>query len=254
MREGTNTKERLSARLSANTQGSRDMNAFLFELAGIDASDSVLELGCGSGSHTRRLAPLVHSIVATDISEELVSVLSRDLADRPNVQVIACDMDGATEKLSARRFDLVTAVYSLYYSRNVGSLVERIARNLLAENGRFLTISPDIGNNAEWYDDLAQVFPIAPDVLQTSGVSRRIVGHVLDNFAKVTCVRFVNEVRYLRLADVMAYYDGCGAYCPAERRGAAERYFARKFEAEGSYSIFKRALAILARDGTPRAK
>ncbi len=247
MQNQTNTQDRLDRRIAANRDGTRDMTAFLLELAHPSGTDAVLDLGCGPGTQVTRLAPLVKSVLALDISEELLAAFSKRLGDHKNVELMASSMDDAAGRLSGRRFDLIQAVYSIYYSNDLGRLIGDIAHRLLAPEGRFLTISPDAGNNAEWYEDLGRIFPVDPDIIRTSDISRRIAGLVLDNFDDVRCVRFVNEIRYQTLADLMAYYDGCGAYCPPEHRAAAEAYFRGRFEAEGHYSIAKRALAITAK-------
>lgn len=248
MQNLTNTQDRLDRRIAANRGGARDMTAFLLDLAQPSGTDAVLDLGCGPGTQVIRLAPMVKSVLALDISEELLAAFSKRLGDHKNVELMACGMDEATARLSGRRFDLIQAVYSIYYSQDLGRLIGDIAHHLLAPGGRFLTISPDIGNNAEWYEDLGRIFPVDREIIGTSGISRRVVGHALDSFADVRCVRFVNEIRYPTVDDLMSYYDGCGAYCPADRRAAAFAHFARRIEAEGHYAITKRALAILARD------
>lgn len=247
MQNQTNTQDRLDRRIAANRQGARDMTAFLVDLAQPSGDDAVLDLGCGPGTQVIRLAPMVRSVLALDISEELLAAFSKRLGDHKNVELMASSMDDAAGRLSGRRFDLIQAVYSIYYSNDLRRLIGDIAHRLLAPQGRFLSISPDVGNNAEWYEDLGRIFPVDPDIIRTSGISRRIAGLVLDNFDDVRCVRFVNEIRYPTLADLMAYYDGCGAYCPAEHRSAAEAYFGRRFEVNGHYAIAKRALAIIAK-------
>jgi SAM-dependent methyltransferase len=243
-----NIDDRLEKRMHANLAGAQDLTAFLKEVAGVRPADRVLDLGCGLGNQVVPLASVVDSVTAVDISRELLDKLAVRLGHHRNVTCVCADMDEAPHQLAGQHFDLVEAVYSLYYSRDISRLVSAIAGELLTDEGRFLTLSPDVGNNAEWFNDLGRIFPVPDDILETSWNSRRrILPHVLDRFDDVRCVRFVNEVGYDSLDALMSYYDGCGHYCPADRRADAQAFFAERFRADGRYVIVKRAMAILGR-------
>jgi demethylmenaquinone methyltransferase/2-methoxy-6-polyprenyl-1,4-benzoquinol methylase len=51
----------------------------------------VLEVACGTGYWTRRIAPLVSSIVACDLTTETLAVAQANQPDHPNVSFIAAD-------------------------------------------------------------------------------------------------------------------------------------------------------------------
>jgi SAM-dependent methyltransferase len=59
-------------------------------LSSLKQQDSyeVLELGCGTGDFTRMFCQPGFSLTAVDISEDLIDIASRNLADNPNVQII----------------------------------------------------------------------------------------------------------------------------------------------------------------------
>ncbi len=60
----------------------------------VDRDDTVLEIGCGVGRMTRRLAELAGHVIATDVSEEMLAGARRNLADRPNVELVRVPGDG----------------------------------------------------------------------------------------------------------------------------------------------------------------
>jgi SAM-dependent methyltransferase len=249
MDNAPNIEDRLDKRIQANAGGARDVNAFLMNLADVRPEDRVLDLGCGNGHQVVPLASCVASITAVDISRERLDELAHRLEGRGRVECLCIDMDYAPGALEGRRFDLIEAIYSIYYSEDIRALVQAIARRLVALRGRFLTLSPDVGNNAEWFDDLNCVFPVPEDILATQWTSqRRVLPHVRDFFRDVQCVPFENAIRYTDLDALMSYYDGCGHYCPTARRSDAAAFFGKRFRTDGSYTIAKRALAIVGRE------
>lgn len=60
----------------------------------LTSSARVLEIGCGVGRMTRRLSELAGSVVATDVSGEMLSRCRRRLADRDNVEYVRVPGDG----------------------------------------------------------------------------------------------------------------------------------------------------------------
>ncbi|WP_157155346.1 class I SAM-dependent methyltransferase [Diaminobutyricimonas sp. LJ205] len=75
--------------------GQREVDHFL-DLAGValGASDTVVEIGCGAGRMTRRLSELAGSVIATDVSGEMLQRAAANLADHDNVGFIELSGDG----------------------------------------------------------------------------------------------------------------------------------------------------------------
>jgi 16S rRNA (adenine1518-N6/adenine1519-N6)-dimethyltransferase len=63
----------------------------IVRLAGVDAGDRVLEIGAGLGSLTLALRERGCSVLALEIDRKLVNVLEREVADDPDVRVVAGD-------------------------------------------------------------------------------------------------------------------------------------------------------------------
>ena len=63
----------------------------IVRLAGVGPDDRVLEIGAGLGSLTLALRERECSVLAVEIDPRLVSILEREMADDPDVRVVAGD-------------------------------------------------------------------------------------------------------------------------------------------------------------------
>ena len=84
-------------------------------MMGVSPSDRVLDLGCGTGWATRRLAGLVSNglAVGVDISDEMVRLARRDSVELENVLFVT----GAADQIPWQEnfFSLLLSVDSAYY-------------------------------------------------------------------------------------------------------------------------------------------
>ncbi len=98
----------------------------------------VLELGAGTGRATEFLARTAGSVVALELSLEMIAVAHRRLADFPHVRLVAGDLRRASFRT---RFDLVVAVddpfVHLTEDADRDRAIANAARHLLP-GGRFL--------------------------------------------------------------------------------------------------------------------
>jgi ubiquinone/menaquinone biosynthesis C-methylase UbiE len=96
--------------------------------------DAVLELGCGTGELSRRLASLARTIVALDVSTEMIRVARSRSAKRPNIEHVVGDMT----RLPLRRaaFDCVVSLNTLHHVDTVHAL--RAMREALRPGGTLL--------------------------------------------------------------------------------------------------------------------
>lgn len=248
MRNTSNTVEQLALRIDCNQTGSNDLDAFLINAAAPRQDDRALDLGCGSGKQLKNVAPLVSSIVGLDLSPKLIEEVGKqNIAG--NIRLVVGSMDNVTD-LITETFTLVYSCYALYYSSDVNALVNKVSRVLLEPTGRFFVVSPDAGNNEEWFFDLQQMYSLPDDILYSQKVTRDLIlPAILDNFGKVTCMRFENIIEYHTLDQLMNYYDGCGSYCRQDKRGEALEFFGSKIAKQGRYCIRKCAMGMLAEHG-----
>lgn len=75
--------------------GALEIDTFL-NFAGLQlrGDERVLEIGSGVGRMTRRLAELAGSVIATDVSDEMLSRARTNLADLPNVSYVEVSGEG----------------------------------------------------------------------------------------------------------------------------------------------------------------
>ena len=89
-------------------QGASETDAFL-RFCGIDPSSdgTVLEIGCGVGRMTRRLSELFGSVIAVDVSEEMLCRCRNNLSAHSNVVYELVNGDGTLEGIGDDEVDVV---------------------------------------------------------------------------------------------------------------------------------------------------
>ena len=107
----------------------------------LSSSDTVLELGCGTGTTALRLAPSVSSIVANDVSSEMIAI-AREKAIAQGCQnaefAVAAAAAAAGEE---NAYDAVLAFNLLHLIADRPSAFATIAR-LLKPGGLFISKTP----------------------------------------------------------------------------------------------------------------
>ncbi|HEV3486220.1 MAG TPA: class I SAM-dependent methyltransferase [Vicinamibacterales bacterium] len=100
-----------------------------------DPCETVLELGCGTGEFSRRLAARARKVVALDLSAEMIRVARSRSAGRGNIEFLVGDM--TTLPLRRETFDCVTSLNTLHHVDPVRAL--RAMRAVLRpDRGRLL--------------------------------------------------------------------------------------------------------------------
>ncbi|AYN94114.1 class I SAM-dependent methyltransferase [Pseudomonas sp. LTJR-52] len=95
----------------------------------------VLDLGCGAGHVSYNIAPVAGSVVALDLSEEMLAIVKRTANERgiDNISV----QPGMAERLpfGDASFDFVLSRYSAHHWRDIGSALSEV-RRVLRFNGQ----------------------------------------------------------------------------------------------------------------------
>ncbi|MFO1417829.1 MAG: class I SAM-dependent methyltransferase [Methylotetracoccus sp.] len=119
----------------------------LLELIGDVRRRSAVDLACGEGFHTRRLARFgADPVLGVDLSERMIDLARAAESACPlGVDYLVADV---RELRLPRRYDLVVAAYLLNYSRNPGELAAmcRSVASAAAPGGRFVAVNvnPDL--------------------------------------------------------------------------------------------------------------
>jgi ubiquinone/menaquinone biosynthesis C-methylase UbiE len=96
--------------------------------------DAVLELGCGTGEFSRRLASLARKVVALDVSAEMIRVARSRSVGRPTIEYVVGDM--TTLPFRRGGFDCVVSLNTLHHVDTVRAL--RVMRGALRPGGTLL--------------------------------------------------------------------------------------------------------------------
>ncbi|HEY8431571.1 MAG TPA: class I SAM-dependent methyltransferase [Sandaracinaceae bacterium] len=106
---------------------------------------SVLELGSGIGNISRLLARDAERLVVTDVEDDYLERLRRELGREPHVRVERYDLEGPPPASIAReRFDVVISLNVLEHVYDDRRAVRDLA-SLLANGGWLLTYVPACG-------------------------------------------------------------------------------------------------------------
>ena len=109
-------------------------------LLGLHPGERVLDIACGNGLTSRRLAALGAEVVAFDFSEEMIAHARRrttEHGDRIEYQVLDATDEKALLALGAGRFDAALCSMALFDMAEIEPLLRALAR-LLRPAGRFV--------------------------------------------------------------------------------------------------------------------
>jgi ubiquinone/menaquinone biosynthesis C-methylase UbiE len=107
--------------------------------------NSVLELGCGTGTTALRLADGVASYLATDISTGMIAIAEEKLAASPISALAFRTATADTLAGEAMQFDVVLAFNYLHLVRDLADTLRSI-HDLLAPGGLFMSKTPCLGD------------------------------------------------------------------------------------------------------------
>ena len=135
----------------------------------IEMHDSwtMLDIGCGGGATLKRLLKRSEGakVYGIDISEESVAKARRVNAKVLDKQVFVTQ--GSAEKLQYEdgKFDLVTAVETVYFWPNLPDCLKEVKR-VLKPGGRFAIMVEVIENDSMWTDIVKGMTAYSPEQLK----------------------------------------------------------------------------------------
>ena len=87
----------------------------LFDRLGLDAGDSVLDVGCGCGATTIQAAQMSRTAVGVDLSSEILAVGRRRAADSGVANVEFFTADAARHPFPAETFDAIVSRFGVMF-------------------------------------------------------------------------------------------------------------------------------------------
>jgi arsenite methyltransferase len=123
-------------------------------LMDLQPSDRVLDLGCGTGWASRRLARVVAEVVGLDVADEMLRRAEKASSAFPNIRYVW----GSAEKIPApdNHFTKVLSVESFYYYAEPGQALDEL-RRVLAPGGKLfilINLYKDNHYSLRWVSEL----------------------------------------------------------------------------------------------------
>jgi 2-polyprenyl-3-methyl-5-hydroxy-6-metoxy-1,4-benzoquinol methylase len=107
----------------------------MMQVLGDQRFEYLLDIGCGTGGTTKRIANIAKHIVAIDFSERAIELAREYCQDEPNIEFCVADV---TQFTYADPFDCFVCSEVLYYLPNDGLIRAIENMNLLATPGAVL--------------------------------------------------------------------------------------------------------------------
>ena len=133
-----------------------DITNQTLDLMDLQPADRVLDLGCGTGWASRRMARIVTAgeVVGLDVADEMLHRAEQASFDLKNVRYVW----GSAEKIPApdNHFSKVLSVESFYYYADQGKALDELRRVLAPEGKLFILINlyKDNHYSLRWIEEL----------------------------------------------------------------------------------------------------
>lgn len=175
----------------------------LFALAGLRAGERVLDVACGTGLVTFPAAEIVGAhgrVVATDISEAMVSAVTAEAERRGLRHVTAARMDAEQLDLPDGGFDVVLCALGLMYVPDPAAALRNILR-VLAPGGRTVLAVWGARRKCGW----AEIFPIVDARVQSEVCPMFFALGTGDRLAQVAREAGFADIRSERVEAILRY-------------------------------------------------
>ena len=137
------------------------------KLVDIQDSWTMLDIGCGGGATLQRLLKRSKDaqVYGIDISEESVAKARKVNAEVLDKQVFVTQ--GSAEKLPYvdGKFDLVTAVETVYFWPNLPDCIQEVCR-VLKQGGKFAILVEVVDSDSKWTSVVEGMTAYTPDQLK----------------------------------------------------------------------------------------
>lgn len=119
----------------------RGYYAWVLELVRPYVGRRVLDAGCGIGNFTALIEPLAEYVLAVDLSQENLNVLTRRFSGSAVVEVAAHDLDADFDLVASKGIDTIVCLDVLEHVEDDVLLLERF-RDIIAPGGHLLLKVP----------------------------------------------------------------------------------------------------------------
>lgn len=235
-------RENINSRLSAY-----DLEQWILEEVKPTDGIRVLDLGCGTGKQTFRLATRFPgcSIVSVDVSAEAVAAVNHRarMEGITTVRAIRSSFDEVLEMMGGDTFDLVLSAYALYYASDMGGLMARLTE-ILNPGGQVFVCGPGRGTNQEMVDLINEVCDDKVGVPAVEDFASAAVLAALEaHYADVSLSRLANSVEFQSIDDVLQWWRSHNSY-RADLEAAVAQKLVQLFEKDSRFVMTKNVLGV----------
>jgi len=131
---------------------------------------TAMEFGCGTGLISMALAPEVKHVLAVDMSENMLAVLEKKIADNRVDNITPCQLDLTGGEVPGERFDLIFSSMVLHHVKDVDNLLETFFE--LLNPGDRLALADLDAEDGGFHGDIPDVFH--------QGFDRKELGRMLE--------------------------------------------------------------------------
>ncbi len=122
---------------------------------------TAMEFGCGTGLIAMALAPLVKSVLAVDMSENMLAVLEDKIARTGARNISTRQLDFSRDELPVERFDLIFSSMALHHIKDVDGLTARF--HSLLNPGGIVALADLDTEDGGFHGDIPDVFHLGFD-------------------------------------------------------------------------------------------
>ena len=229
----------LTQRIAENSAGQQtDLVEWIFERVPIPENADILELCCGTGAQTIRLAETRGSVTAIDVSgkalETMLARLSPDQRER--VKGVEASLDAVSEALPASAFDLIFCAYGLYYSSDPVRTLDTV-RQWLRPGGEIVVVGPFGPNNGALFEILERCGVAIPAYVKYTSqdfMTAAVLPWAGCHFETTQMHTLMNPVLWDSAEKILNYWQNSTFYAE-DLRAAVEQALADFFRREKTF-------------------
>lgn len=199
-------KEKLAKRIETHDKYSKhDINKWIFGILKIKSTDSVLDVGCGTG---KQLIPIAEKtkglVVGVDLSEESLNYIKNIIGNNPNVKLVSSSMEDMYGKLKQfPKFDVIISCFAIYYGKKPSETIMQL-KGLLRDNGRIFICGPGINNNNALLELHSKIEGL-PE-MHKGFFENFAIPFLKDNFKNVKVSKFENPITFPDINSLVEYW------------------------------------------------